>query len=67
MAVGAIARNKREKLEISQEKFAELTGHHRTYIGLFERGERSPNVNTLDRIAKALKTTASELLREAGY
>jgi transcriptional regulator with XRE-family HTH domain len=54
-------------MEISQEKFAELSEHHRTYIGFLERGERSPNVNTLQRVANALGTSASELLREAGY
>ena len=52
---------------LSQEKFAELSDHHRTYIGLFERGERSPNVETLHRVAAALGVKASELLREAGY
>ena len=52
---------------LSQEKFAELTEHHRTYIGFLERGERSPNVATLQRVATALKMKASDLLREAGY
>jgi transcriptional regulator with XRE-family HTH domain len=47
--------------------FAELTGHHRTYIGFLERGERSPNVETLQRVAQAFGLNASDLLREAGY
>jgi ribosome-binding protein aMBF1 (putative translation factor) len=65
--LGHIVRCKREQLGLSQEKFAELTEHHRTYIGFLERGERSPNVATLHRVAKALKMKASDLLREAGY
>ena len=65
--LGRVVRRKREALGLSQEKFAELSDHHRTYIGLFERGERSPNVETLHRIAAALGVKASDLLREAGY
>lgn len=65
--VGRVVRRKREALGLSQEKFAELSDHHRTYIGLFERGERSPNVETLHRIAAALGVKASDLLWEAGY
>ena len=66
-ALGTVCRRKREALGLSQEQFAELTGHHRTYVGFLERGERTPNVATLNRIAKALGVRASELLRDAGY
>jgi len=65
--LGRVIRRKREGLGLSQEKFAELTEHHRTYIGFLERGERSPNVDTLQRVAAALGVKASDLLREAGY
>jgi transcriptional regulator with XRE-family HTH domain len=65
--LGRIIRRRREEMGLSQEKFAELKDHHRTYIGFLERGERSPNVATLQRVAKALKMRASDLLREAGY
>jgi transcriptional regulator with XRE-family HTH domain len=65
--LGRVIRRKREAMGLSQEKFAELTEHHRTYIGFLERGERSPNVNTLQPVAKALGMKLSELLREAGY
>ena len=60
-------RKNREDLGLSQEQFAERTGHHRTYIGFLERGERSPNVETLQRVASALGLNASDLLREAGF
>ena len=65
--LGRIVRRRREELGLSQEKFAELSDYHRTYIGLLERGERSPNVETLHRVAAALGVNASDLLREAGY
>lgn len=65
--LGRVVRAYREARGLSQEDFAELTGHHRTYIGFLERGERSPNVETVHRIARALEMKASDLLREAGY
>ena len=66
-AVGTVVRRRREALGLSQEDFAERTGHHRTYIGFLERGERSPNVQTLQRVAEALDLNASDLLRESGF
>lgn len=66
-SLGRVIRRQREALGLSQERFAELSQHHRTYIGFLERGERSPNVETLNRVAGALGVKASDLLREAGY
>jgi transcriptional regulator with XRE-family HTH domain len=54
-------------LWLSQEKFAELSDYHMTYIDLFELGERSPNVDTPIRVASALGVRASDLHREVGY
>ncbi|MGC6426652.1 MAG: helix-turn-helix domain-containing protein [Akkermansiaceae bacterium] len=65
--LGSAVRELREELGISQEKFAELTGHHRTYIGFLERGERTPNVYTAYRVATALRISLSDLLKKAGY
>lgn len=64
--LGKTIRALREEKKVSQEQFAEMTGHHRTYIGFLERGERTPNVVTLKRVASALKMKTSELLRLAG-
>ncbi|MEN8693286.1 MAG: helix-turn-helix transcriptional regulator [Akkermansiaceae bacterium] len=65
--LGATIRELREEAGVSQEKFAELTGHHRTYIGFLERGERTPNVYTVYRVATALRMSLSDLLKRAGY
>mgnify|MGYP002630387088 FL=1 len=54
-------------MDMSQEELAHQSDHHRNYIGYLERGERCPNVATLERIAEALNTKVSELIREAGY
>ena len=64
--IGETIRHLREQRGVSQEQFAELTGHHRTYIGFLERGERTPNVATLQRVAAALQMKLSELLDRAG-
>jgi transcriptional regulator with XRE-family HTH domain len=65
-AIGRTIRSLREEKGVSQEKFSELTGHHRTYIGFLERGERTPNVVTLKKVASALGLRTSELLAKAG-
>jgi len=65
--LGDIIRQRRENAGVSQEAFAELSGHHRTYIGAIERGEKTPSVHTMIRVAQALNTTASDLIQEAGF
>lgn len=48
----------------SQEAFADHCGLHRTYISGIERGIRNPTVLIVEKIAKALKVSAAELLQE---
>lgn len=58
---GAKVRKRREKLGISQEKFAEIVGLHRTYIGMVERGEKNISLINITKIAQGLEVTVSEL------
>ncbi len=44
----------REKNKLSRAALAEMSGLHQTYVGLLERGERSPNLDTAKAIASAL-------------
>lgn len=67
VAIGKIVRVKREGLEVSQEQFAERVSLSKNYIGNIERGEYEVAVSALNRIAAALKTKTSEIIREAGY
>jgi transcriptional regulator with XRE-family HTH domain len=60
---GNQVRKYRSLLGISQEKLAELSGLHRTYIGHVERGEVNISLLNLFKISKALKITAEELVR----
>ena len=47
----------------SQEKLAENSDLHRNYIGDIERGEENVSVDTLMRIATALKVRLCDLVR----
>jgi transcriptional regulator with XRE-family HTH domain len=49
---------------MSQEKFAEKCGIHRTYVSDVERGSRNPSFLTLLAIAHGLGVTISELTRD---
>jgi len=54
----------REATGLSQEKFAERIGFHRTYISAVENCKRNVSLDNIDRIAKALKVKAADLLGE---
>jgi transcriptional regulator with XRE-family HTH domain len=55
-------RKHREALGLSQEKFADLIGVHRTYVSDLERGTRNPTVAVVDKMAAALDVTIGTLL-----
>jgi len=57
--VGANLRKLRENKGISQEKFAEMCGLHRNYIGEIERGEANLTFVTYEKICKALNADPS--------
>ena len=63
-ALGRNLRRRREDLGLSQEKFAEILGYHRTYAGALERGEKNLSLQSLETLAAALETDPRELLRE---
>lgn len=44
----------RQKKGISQERLAELSGLHRTYISAVERERRNISIENIEHIAKAL-------------
>lgn len=64
-ALAAEVRRGREKCELSQEELAWRSGLHRTYISMVERARRSLTIDSLERIAAALGTSASTLLARA--
>jgi transcriptional regulator with XRE-family HTH domain len=60
---GERVRHLRQSQGISQEKLAELSELHRTYIGGIERGERNVALLNILRIARALRSSPCELLK----
>jgi transcriptional regulator with XRE-family HTH domain len=49
-------------LGLSQEELADRCGLHRNAVGLIERGERTPNIETLIALATGLGTKPSRLI-----
>lgn len=52
----------RKRTGLSQEALAFRAGIHRTEVGLLERGERTPRVDTLLKLAAATDHSPAELL-----
>lgn len=57
----------RTKLNISQEELAERCCLHRTYISDIERCNRNVSIDNIEKIAKALNVSPSDLLKEDLY
>lgn len=61
---GSNVRKYRTDMGISQEKFAELCGLHRTYISDIECFRRSISLDNIQKIADALKVDTYRLFLE---
>ena len=48
---------------LSQEQLAEITGFHRNYIGMIERGERNPALLNIEVFANTFDMSLSELMQ----
>jgi transcriptional regulator with XRE-family HTH domain len=59
---GRKVRMERERRRISQEKFGELAGVHRTYVGMIERGEKNITLLNIEKFAQALDVTLKQLM-----
>ena len=58
---GERIRSLRKERKWSQEKLAEETGFHRTYIGMIERGERNPSLINIQVFAEVFVIEINEL------
>lgn len=52
----------REGLGLTQEEVAHLAEVDVSYLSRLERGKANPSIELLDKLARALKTTAAALL-----
>ena len=52
---------------MSQEELAHISGYHRNYIGLLERGEKSPSLRTLFNLTGALTILPSDMLKRVEH
>ena len=64
--IGQRIRNYRTGLGLSQEKLAELSGCHYTYIGQIERGEKNATIESIEKISAALNVSLSKLFEMLG-
>lgn len=62
--IGQRLRNYRCEQSLSQEKLAELSGCHPTYIGQLERGEKNATLESIEKVASALHIPLSQLFEK---
>ena len=64
--IGQRVRNYRTERGLSQERLAEMSGCHPTYIGQVERGEKNATLESIDKIASAMSIPLSRLFEKIG-
>jgi len=64
--LGRAVKQRRQEIGISQEVLAERAGLHRTYIGDIERGARNLSLENIEKLAKALQISISDLFANYG-
>lgn len=52
----------RRRAKLSQEELSVRASLHRTAVGMLERGERVPRIDSLVKLAGSLEVSAGELL-----
>ena len=62
---GKTVRRRRLRLGLSQEDFAEKAEIHRTYVSSIELAKIEVGIGVAYKLAKALKTSLSKLIRNA--
>ena len=53
-AFGIVLKRLRNENHFSQDELADISGFHRTYLSLLERGRKTPSLGTIEKLAQAL-------------
>ena len=61
---GQAVRHRRQRLDLSQEAFADKAGIHRTYVSSIELGKVQVSIRIADLLAQALETPLSTLWKD---
>lgn len=61
---GHRVREERLKQQLSQEQLAAKAGVHRTYVGMIERAEKNITLTNIEKFAKALGLSISQLFEQ---
>ena len=59
---GQRVRELRQERNLTQQQLADISGLHKNYIGMVERGERNPSLLNIDILARSFKVDISELM-----
>lgn len=65
--IGKNIRKYRREKDIRQDKLAEMADLSTNYIGMIERGEKVPSLETFLKICEALDVSADMLLADTNY
>lgn len=60
---GERVKSLRTAKKLSQEKLAELSGLHSTYIGQIERGEKSPTIESIYKLSVGLEISLADFFK----
>lgn len=64
VSFGRVLRQLRKDAGLTQEQLALEAGIERNYVSLIERGINQPALRVIFKLAEALDTTPSEMLRQ---
>ncbi len=60
---GQRVRELRTERNLTQQQLADISGLHKNYIGMVERGERNPSLVNIEILAKSFEINISELMK----
>lgn len=63
LSFGKTLKRLREERGLSQEELGYESGYHRTYISQLERGQKSPSIQTIFQLARALNLKPHALVQ----